>query len=616
MSIQKKSNHVLKYTAAELIKIGLDNTQSRDDYQNLGILRFLKLLFPERFYNDFGELHYDMAQIFLELFNPKRERRTDKQAYFLVHREAAKSTLSSFGFVMWCLLLNGHTAFIKRKNEDTGKMETVPFKISEKFIMICSETSSSAEDFVSSIKDTLDSRKDLSNYFGEKSPQYMVDNEERSKDKKWTKTIFKTADGIYVRGLGAGQQTRGRNLGGNRPTLCIVDDMYSENNVKTQQRREALDRWFNSALLNSLDSFKGKCLWLGTLVHPDIVVTDMMKTDDWFGINKPIISPEELDKLIHLCKSKDGFEINKELLAEKQKEFKTLSWSGRHNLSYIAHIYKTNAINKDNADYFWQEFMNQAIAPESVSIRPDTFKPMKMEFYNDKGYTCVIYEENGIEWHGVCSLTVGVDMAATIKDSSDKSVIMCAGYARVYPKVPGQALIQNLQGFKNGKVIPIIAECHHGRMDAFNYMDRQGVYDVCLMLYKKYHIDKVIIEANGQQEMTVRQIRQKFQEMGYYNVIQSEWVNTDKKERINAVLRPIIQTMKHFYCQVGDYIESLYHQTLLLGIGDHDDFPDALEECFKYKKATDTPTIYPKVFEDYQDNVTYPEADEYDWYYS
>ena len=49
MNTSKTSNKLSKYTAEEIITIGLDNTQSDDDYKNLGILRFLKLLFPQRF---------------------------------------------------------------------------------------------------------------------------------------------------------------------------------------------------------------------------------------------------------------------------------------------------------------------------------------------------------------------------------------------------------------------------------------------------------------------------------------------------------------------------------------------------------------------------------------
>ena len=606
MNTSKTSNKLSKYTAEEIITIGLDNTQSDDDYKNLGILRFLKLLFPQRFSNEFGRLHYDMAQIFLELYNPSRERRLDKQAYFLVHREAAKSTLASFGFVMWCILLNGHTAYMMRD----GKR--VKFKIDEKFIMICSETSGSAEDFVSGIKDQLDSRNDLSDIFGEKSPQYVEDNDTRSKDKKWTKTLFKTADGLYVRGLGSGQQVRGRNMGGNRPTLCFVDDMYSENNVKTQVGREKIDKWFNSALLNSLDSINGKCLWLGTLVHPDIVVKDMIKSDNWFGINKPIISPEELQKLIGICKTKDGFTIDREHLKAILPDFKTLSWSDRHTLTYIAQVYKDNAIDKDKADYFYQEFMNQAIAPTSISIKEDTFSPMDMNFYEYRNHTFVSFVEDDIIWSGVVHLTVGVDMAATIKDSSDKSVIMCAGYARVFPKIPGRDYGYGLEKYKRGKIVPVIAECRAGRMDTFAYMERQGVYENCLELYNKYKIKEIIIEANGQQSMTIREIKKRFEEQGIYGVIKEEYVSENKKERINAVLRPIIQRYKKFYCTPGDYIEKLYMETVLLGIGDHDDYPDALEECFKY--ADEPPTIMPEELSDYEEEEFTQNPNKYDWY--
>ena len=595
------------YSKEELIRIGLDNGQGKEEYQNLGILRFLKILFPERFTSEFGKLHYDMAMTFLELFNPNRERRINKQAYFLVHREAAKSTLGSFGFIMWAILLNGRKVFVKNEKE------TFSFTLNEKFIMIISETSSAAEDFVTGIKDQLDTRKDLAVIFGEKSPVYVTGDNERARDKKWTKTIFKTADGIYVRGLGAAQQVRGRNLGGNRPTLCIVDDMYSENNVKTSARREHLSNWFYNALTNSLDSIKGKMLWLGTLVHPDIVVKDMRESEDWFGINKPLMSLEELQKLISICNTENGFTINKQHLLSIQNEFKSISWSQRYNLPYIAHLYKSNAIDKNRGNGFYQEYMNEAVSPDSKSISEDTFKPVDFKITKKGDNIFISFFENTIEWTGVCSLNVGVDMAATIKDKSDISVIICAGYAKVYPKYQGKTIEYGLSKYKNGKIIPVIIDCDYGKMDIFQYMERKGMYESCMYMYEQYNPQYIVIEANGQQALAVREIDKKFREKGIYGKIVEEYVNINKEERINSILKPIIQKYKHFYCQKGDYIKILYHQMLLLGLTDHDDFPDALEECFKYEPKVKN--IYPDEFELYKEEEYEFNQKYTNWYY-
>jgi hypothetical protein len=582
-------NEIAKYTREQLFEIGMDNTQDKSDWQNLGILRFLKILFPEKFNNPFGELHYDMAQTFFSLFEPEREKRIDRQAYFLVHREAAKSTLASFGFVMFCILMNGKPIIIKRNNE------YIKFRLDEKFIMIVSETSSSAEDFVTNVKEQLDVRKDLSKIFGEKSPMYIKSDDDRSLDKKWTKTIFKTADGIYVRGIGAGQQVRGRNLGGSRPTLCIIDDMYSENNTKTEARRTHIAHWFYNALLNSLDTIKGKCLWLGTQVHPDIVVKDFKESDDWFGIDKPIIAPEELQKLISICKSKGEFKIDREHLRSIQHQFHTLSWPTRYDLPYIAHLYKTNAIDKNMGDGFYREYMNQSVSPDNKSITENTFLKKDIEFYNSGTHTFIKFYEDEIEWEGACILNIGVDMGSSVKISSDSSVIICAGYARVYPKLTGRSLDYSLTKYKKGKIIPIILDCKYGKMDIFKYMDREGLYETILEMYEKYKINRIIIEANGQQALAVREIEKRFKEKGYYNKIIEEYVSVSKEERISSILKPIIQNYKHFYCQSGEYIKKLYIQTLLLGIGDHDDFPDALEECYKYDMKV--PEIYPGDFQ-------------------
>lgn len=52
------------------------------------------------------------------------------------------------------------------------------------------------------------------------------------------------------------------NVGGHRPSLIICDDIYSEDNVKTEYSRTQVRKWFFNAVINSLDSHNGKMLLL------------------------------------------------------------------------------------------------------------------------------------------------------------------------------------------------------------------------------------------------------------------------------------------------------------------------------------------------------------------
>lgn len=70
----------------------LDNT-AKKDYKELGIFKFAKLFFPDRFKDDFAELHYDMCSLLFRLLDPSHTEATDRNSYFLVHREAAKTTV-------------------------------------------------------------------------------------------------------------------------------------------------------------------------------------------------------------------------------------------------------------------------------------------------------------------------------------------------------------------------------------------------------------------------------------------------------------------------------------------------------------------------------------------
>ena len=63
---------------------------------------------------------------------------------------------------------------------------------------------------------------------------------------------------MFVQGIGARQQIRGKVKGASRPTLVIADDIYSEETVITEESRAKIKRWWNNAVMNSIDNVKGK----------------------------------------------------------------------------------------------------------------------------------------------------------------------------------------------------------------------------------------------------------------------------------------------------------------------------------------------------------------------
>lgn len=572
----------------EIIAAILDNTATEENYQELGIFKFAKIFFPDLFTSDFSILHYRMVMLLFSLLDPSRERRIERQSYFLVHREAAKSTLGSFLFPIYLIYTKGFSPLVRRydfeRNRSTAFIEQLK-PVQEHFIIVGSETSSQAENFVSDIRNAIDQNVLLAQVFGEKSPQYAdFDDNDRKVQAKWTSSAFVTADKTVVMGIGAGQRVRGRKVFGQRPTLIIIDDMYSRHNVKTEQTRENLNYWFFSELVNSADSIRGKILWLGTMVHPDTVVSKFRKSIDWYGIEQPIIGMEELQASLKLCQiTERAVELpDKALVANYQHQLKTLSWPERHNLWYILSLYKEN-LEHNQLNYFYQEYMNEAIAPESVMIGEDAFVQTPIKVHRSPNQT-IEFIYNHTKWKGTLTLDIGADLSSSLANNSDDTVLVVAGWARVYPFYEGIDYNSGIDSLKDGWVVPVIVHIEGGKYDVHDYEGRPGICQAIERLCKLYKIDRVVVEANGQQEIIVRSVQKYLQEQHINSRVIAEYVSVEKAERIMSILLPIAQKYKHFICSPSPLVNKLYFQILTLGISDKDDYPDALEEAYKYSQ--------------------------------
>ena len=156
------------------LSVILDNTASRENFQELGIFKFAKLFFPERFKDDFAELHYDMCKLLFKLLDPTHNEATDRNAYFLVHREAAKTTVGTFLFPIYLLYLKGYSIYVRGEMLDKPwKEQIIEIPIKERFIMIASATAGMAETFVTNLRNTIEARADLAAIFGEKNPRMI-----------------------------------------------------------------------------------------------------------------------------------------------------------------------------------------------------------------------------------------------------------------------------------------------------------------------------------------------------------------------------------------------------------------------------------------------------------
>ena len=572
-----------------------DNTHGPNDMNSLGLLYFAKRHFPDVFRNEWAPHHYDMCQMFFALLSPNLKRRDERLAYFLVHREAAKSTVGTFLIPIFNIYCKGLDIWTRHnalgwEGSDTHDYDYEKVTIGENFMVIASETTGQSERFVSDIKAILDERDDLSAIYGEKKGS-LIDLEpgQRRKDQKWTQTAFVTADNTIVLGTGAGQRIRGVKIRGHRPSFVMIDDMYSKHNTKTMQTRENLNNWFFAELLKSADSERAKILWLGTMVHPDTVVKRFRQSPDWHAIERPIISMEELQEGLKTC-IVNG-EPDKKLCNEKQKTMTTLSWPDRHTLYDVLKLYTNDAL-LGQLNYFYQEYMNESVAPENKLLNQESFYRTNIRYREEQGKSIVSFQYDNIEWEGEAMLNLACDPAASASEKSDDTVIMVVGYARCYPKAAGTPYELQELGMPNGRIFPLIFHIEGGKYSVYEYNEMPGICESILALDKKYALEMIKIEANGQQAQIERELRRSMQE-GIYKAgevikssfrstpIWAEYQTSDKKERIINTVLSIIQAHKVFICNDNKHLDKLYLQLIAISLADHDDYADGLAIGFK-----------------------------------
>lgn len=558
-------------TIAEVITRCGNNTASLQNKSEQGIFFFARYFFPDQFSNAFSVTHYRIVQMIFSLYHENKTLSIDRQAYLLSHREAAKSTISTFLLPLFFMCMKGHRVYWRDENNDMQS-----FIVNEKFIVIASETSAQAERFVTNLKNAFDMNAMIASVFGEKKPSLISEDDLRKADIKWTKTAFVTADGTVLLGVGAGQQIRGVNVHLSRPTMILVDDMYSRNNTGTERIRRKVADWFHDDLCKSLDSQLGKIMWMGTMVHPDTVVKDFRSNTDWFGVECPVISKDELAILVSRAIVDDMIDVAEcEIL---DKELTTFSWLERANSRYIAKHY-LNSVKRNNLNGFYQEFMNETVADGNKMINSDNFERIPIEYSLWRGKPTVEFRLGNTMWKGVVTLIMGVDPAASSSMGSDDTVIVVAGYARCFPHVDGVDWnTTDMQQFQ-GQIFPVIMHIEGGKYTIIKYKDEQGMADRIYDLSVKFKLNNIRIEANGQQMLIVNEVRKFFQERGSYTPITEEYNSIKKEERILTTILPIVQRYDKFI--VSEYvtptlIQKLIMQMLTLGFNDHDDYPDAL----------------------------------------
>lgn len=98
----------------------------------------------------------------------------------------------------------------------------------------------------------------------------------------WQAGVIVTPDNRKVQAFGAGKRMRGLRHGPHRPDLVICDDLENDENVRSPEQRDKLDRWLKRTVLQ-LGANDGSTdyLVIGTVLHYDSLLSRLLTNPLW-----------------------------------------------------------------------------------------------------------------------------------------------------------------------------------------------------------------------------------------------------------------------------------------------------------------------------------------------
>jgi hypothetical protein len=556
----------------------LDNT----NIFSLGIIKWCREFLPEHMPNVTPLFHLQIYLALLRAFLPIYLTKLERLFLIISWRGSAKSTIATFFAVMYVLTHNGKVMKVRFKDKDYD------CRINESFICIVSDTGPMAEDFIMRCRNEFDSNKKLKYYY-----QDSIQNAYDELDNEWTKRAFKYGK-CHLLGIGQGAQVRGRIKGTSRITWLIADDIYSENNVLTEETRRKIRNWWNKAVENSVDDVRGKITMVNTIVHNDTVTVDAKNNDQWkvveFSLMPVELFKEFLAKYVKIDHDRDRvvlpfdeIEDTEEKMFKQRDFFKAvqderdwqLSWGDRFGLYQIALKYKKNY--KDGViDSFYQEYFH--------IVQSDETKRFTKRMMRPSGHF-KIFKRHGlvwIEWDKYpkpqrINVQFGVDIA-DFKDKSDNCVITISG---MLPDRTG-LIIKQVAGKMSAR--DHYKEGFDSNIDGVTFnrevIQRMGYISESYRLSQLYYPQYIRIGRGGDEGTIIDEFSRVFMALGSDAIVLPRDQNRKegaKHERIFMNLHPRYQGMSMYH---AEGLEELELELELLGSAKKDDRADSAECSF------------------------------------
>ena len=424
-----------------------------------------------------------------------------------------------------------------------------------KYILIISETEDLSTKFVEYINSQLKFNKKLREDLG------VIMNESKFDNKKDTGMEFVTTKGTMVRAAGMGKALRGARNGAYRPDLVILDDLESMANTNTKELREKNLHWYNSVIEPIGVEGRTAFLYVGTLVHGNGLLPDILTRIDYESRKYAAIvqEPDNMELWMHYCEILDDktdeereakadafYEENRE---EMDKGWKTL-WS---RWTYSALMKKKSTLG---TKAFNSEYMNIAYDPDSQIFNEDN-----IIFFDDRDLIDQWGRRIPLDIYGFWDLAVGKG-----NKRDDYNAVVIIGR----DKLTGVMYVLDAWSAK----VPAHKALAVAEQKISEWQPRLFGVETIQMQYEFY-----------------RQLQENIMKHGLYATRLKACNPKAKKEDRIQILEPLFETG---YLRLKRSQRLLLEQLLVFPQGEHDDLPDALASAVDLAGKTRQRTHYIK----------------------
>ena len=424
-----------------------------------------------------------------------------------------------------------------------------------KYILIISETEDLSTKFVEYINSQLKFNKKLREDLG------VIMNESKFDNKKDTGMEFVTTKGTMVRAAGMGKALRGARNGAYRPDLVILDDLESMANTNTKELREKNLHWYNSVIEPIGVEGRTAFLYVGTLVHGNGLLPDILTRIDYESRKYAAIvqEPDNMELWMHYCEILDDktdeereakadafYEENRE---EMDKGWKTL-WS---RWTYSALMKKKSTLG---TKAFNSEYMNIAYDPDSQIFNEDN-----IIFFDDRDLIDHWGRKIPLDVYGFWDLAVGKG-----NKRDDYNAVVIIGR----DKLTGVMYVLDAWSAK----VPAHKALAVAEQKISEWQPRLFGVETIQMQYEFY-----------------RQLQENIMKHGLYSTRLKACNPKAKKEDRIQILEPLFETG---YLRLKRSQRLLLEQLLVFPQGEHDDLPDALASAVDLAGKTRQRTHYIK----------------------